>query len=265
MTWVVGYNAILGYAFLVSDIQITVTAQDGTKSYHDCCQKIYPLTEWIAGGFAGSVKIGFEMIAALQLIFSDKPHNTGWCLDEITASWLPEFLREIFEISSDEEKRQGCEIILVSAHPAQNRGDAPWPMTQVATFTSPIFEPKLEKGLRALSIGSGSEYYRESIEKLSDSFNIMQSAMGGIGSYAMTIQHWVSTAFSNNPNLGISSHYQLMSIERGKIVIYNTNYRIFNNDDSIEERITPPVVTSYQALLEHLNDDGIAEISSITC
>jgi hypothetical protein len=122
MTWVVGYNALFGYAFLVSDIQITVTKADGTKNYYDCCQKIYPLTEWIAGGFAGSVRIGFEMIAALQHVLHNKPTDTGWCLDEIAVTWVPELMREIYNISPENEKLQGCEIILVSAHPAQQSG-----------------------------------------------------------------------------------------------------------------------------------------------
>jgi hypothetical protein len=93
----------------------------------------------------------------------------------------------------------------------------------------------------------------------------MQSAMSGIGGYAMTVQHWIKTAFNDNPNPGISSHYQLLSVERGKIAMYNTNFRTFNNDGSIEEHITPPVVTSYQQLILHLNNSGVAEISGVSC
>jgi ATP-dependent protease HslVU (ClpYQ) peptidase subunit len=61
MTWVVGATSVFGYGALYSDIQVTFA--DGTT--RDLVQKTYPITNFIAAGFAGSVQIGVSLLQSL--------------------------------------------------------------------------------------------------------------------------------------------------------------------------------------------------------
>jgi hypothetical protein len=49
------------YSIGISDIRVTL----GDGSEYDCLQKIYPVTNSIAMGFAGSMQIGFMMAGAI--------------------------------------------------------------------------------------------------------------------------------------------------------------------------------------------------------
>ena len=58
MTWVVGAPSVFGYGALYSDVQVTFA--DGNT--RDLVQKAYPLSNFIAAGFAGSVRVGFMLL-----------------------------------------------------------------------------------------------------------------------------------------------------------------------------------------------------------
>lgn len=79
MTWIVGMPTMWGYSIGISDIRVTL-ADD---SEHDCLQKIYPIAQSITLGFAGSVRIGFQMIAAMrQWLHCDRPDHARELLPE---------------------------------------------------------------------------------------------------------------------------------------------------------------------------------------
>jgi len=61
MTWVVGATSMFGYGALYSDVQVTFA--DGTTK--DLIQKAYPITNFIAAGFSGSVRVGFSLLQSL--------------------------------------------------------------------------------------------------------------------------------------------------------------------------------------------------------
>lgn len=64
MTWVLGASSLFGYGVMLSDVQVSV----GEKRF-DILQKAYPLSNYILGGFAGSVQIGFMFLQSLSNIF----------------------------------------------------------------------------------------------------------------------------------------------------------------------------------------------------
>jgi len=72
MTWVLGTNTPFGYAVGLSDIRVTVADQQ-----FDCLQKVYPISRFVAAGFAGSVAIGFEMVSELQRWLGPIPADQG--------------------------------------------------------------------------------------------------------------------------------------------------------------------------------------------
>ena len=57
MTWIVAMATPWNYCFGLSDVRVTLA--DGTE--RDCLQKIYPIANSLAMGFAGSVLIGMSM------------------------------------------------------------------------------------------------------------------------------------------------------------------------------------------------------------
>ena len=78
MTWIVGAAAMAGYAVGISDVRVTFA--DGRES--DCLQKLYPMSRFIAAGFAGSVRIGFAMLDALADLLRDLPGGSAWHPEE---------------------------------------------------------------------------------------------------------------------------------------------------------------------------------------
>lgn len=62
MTWVVAASTLYGYGALFSDVQVTF--KDGHTE--DILQKAHPISNFIAAGFAGSVRIGFMLLQSLH-------------------------------------------------------------------------------------------------------------------------------------------------------------------------------------------------------
>jgi hypothetical protein len=89
VTWVVGASSIFGYGTLYSDVQVTF--RDGTTK--DLVQKAYPLSNFIAAGFSGSVRLGFMLLQSLA-DFTQIPEGSGgklaWDPVVVSRNWAPE-------------------------------------------------------------------------------------------------------------------------------------------------------------------------------
>lgn len=88
MTWVVGVSTIFGYGALYSDIQVTYSGGGST----DVLQKAYPLSNFIAAGFAGSVRIGFMLLQSLSdflRIPDDALSKLAWDPVWVVHNWAP--------------------------------------------------------------------------------------------------------------------------------------------------------------------------------
>src|SRR5215207_8036961 len=97
MTWVVGATNIYGYGALYSDVRVTFA--DGTT--RDLVQKAYPLSNFIAGGFTGSVRIGFNLLQSLAectLLPDDALNTMAWDPVWVATKWSP-IARAVYEAS----------------------------------------------------------------------------------------------------------------------------------------------------------------------
>ena len=78
MTWVIGAASLLGgYGVMVSDTQVTFS--DGRTV--ELVRKSYGVGPSFAGGFAGSVQIGFcllESISRFLVLPAQAPTNSAW-------------------------------------------------------------------------------------------------------------------------------------------------------------------------------------------
>jgi hypothetical protein len=77
MTWVIGRAGPFGRAIGLSDIRVTVPQTGGQHIEIDCLQKIYNIAPGLALGFAGSVKIGLEIVGQLSAALNLEP-NVRW-------------------------------------------------------------------------------------------------------------------------------------------------------------------------------------------
>jgi hypothetical protein len=223
MTWIVGMPTLWGYSFAVSDIRVTL----GDRSERDCLQKIYPISQCIALGFAGSVFIGFKMVEAMKHWLKNDAPDCAWILLETLELW-PEIARDIFAASPPEEQAEHCHLMVLSADPNATNGMGP--VTYAHILRSPDFEPVQIGTHKVAGIGSGNfiDEYKRSLDGLSDdhgqNFSMMQMEAGmpgGMGSnLGLRITNLVK---STNPS-GISSHLHYCWVYLGRTVIKTNDH-----------------------------------------
>lgn len=239
---------MFGQAILVSDTCVTFTSSAGERSYVDCLQKIYPLGKYVIGGFAGSVRIGFNFLEFLRSRFAITPNNEAWSIDVIASTWLPRDLRKVYSYLPDSEKQIGkSSIILAWAHPCRQRGDAPWPWTAIHKFESPDFKPQRADVEEVLSIGVGSAIprYERAIKDACSSETFMKSTMGGLGAQATFLASAISATVEELPVPGISSAFQLGIITRGRYTIADHRQRILGESGSWIDTPFPRTAKNY--------------------
>src|ERR1700680_1663395 len=119
MTWVLGTNTPFGYVVGLSDICVSV---DSTQ--FDCLQKIYPISRFLAAGFAGSVQIGFEIVDELRKWLVPIPEGGAYVPADV-ASKFPHIAQEIFNASPVERQQYGSNIMLLCVDAMPDGGSAP--------------------------------------------------------------------------------------------------------------------------------------------
>lgn len=263
MTWVVGTPTLFGYAILVSDIQVTYTGVDDQKHYFDCLQKIHPVSKSMLGGFAGSVKIGFRMLAQLQYESAKVPPDTDWVLDIIANTWWPRLARRIFERSEAGERQLESQIILAAAHPSNNMGDAPYPHTHIYSFSSPDFEPRKAIYRQVLSIGSPDKRYVEALDRLVSDFAFMQAAMAGEFGQGSMLAHALKREIAKAPLAGISSLFQVGTVSRAKFSINNFIETKVSADGETEEDKFPLLASNYDEFVKICQSNGFRAEASL--
>lgn len=258
MTWIVGTNSLFGHAILVSDIRVTIYTNSGEQVLIDCLQKVYPLGQFVIGGFAGSVKIGFKMLARLQREFSAVDRSEAWILDIVANTWWPRLAKRIFHSFPKEEKKLGSKILLASAHPTKNRGDAPWAWTDVYSFSSPNFAPNKAGQNEIVSIGSGTDVstYMNAVKEARDSFTYHEVFLGGESVQGRFVASIVEKTVKENPISGVSYLFQVAIVNRGKFSIMNHEYDIIKPGGQKTEIRFPPIALNYEQLIQLVRNKG---------
>jgi hypothetical protein len=140
MTWIIGAAAALGYAVGISDTCVTLA----DRSERDCLQKIYPISRFIAAGFAGSVRIGFGMVNALVEHLQDLPESAAWFPDDV-ADDLGDLARQVFRDSGATEQAFRSHLMLLGAHPTEDVGIPGYARCFVHILKSPDFTPQMAR------------------------------------------------------------------------------------------------------------------------
>ena len=260
MTWVIGRSGPFGHAIGISDIRITL--QDGSE--HDCLQKIYKVAPQLVLGFAGAVAIGLEVVA--QLTKSLLPHEDygGWDPHYI-AEGLPTRIRTLFGTFSANERSRGCELMLLSAHPTENDGAAPWARCYVYRFYAPNFEPIEAAQTEIVSIGSGTDVkpYREALDNLSknaDVYKLEELFPGGSGFALMSS---LTSLLLRSPTTGISKHLHICLVGRTKVSLGTNNPYI--SDTQGTDKAMPKVARSMDEVRKLLHDTSSSVLELAVC
>jgi hypothetical protein len=275
---------MFGYGFGISDIRVTL----GDGSEVDCLQKIYPVARWVAGGFSGSVKIGFALIDSLSRWGNAIEEPYAMVPPVLVREW-PASARKVFEHFPESEREATANVLLISTDPEEDNGNPNWPRSYVHVFRSPDFEPEEVKVHQMGSIGVGSVYKecRSVIDEFSQSlerrmFHI-EAGIGSQGGMGTSIGHDLTTLLMQNQPQGISSHLNYCWVYRGQIII-EPNNRIMNGRwtisplghtqdqfedrrESLDEGATafrmPQVATTWNELTQILRDMGLNCISAV--
>ena len=248
MTWIIGSAALYGSSILVSDICVTFKYTDGTERYIDCLQKIYPLGSSAICGFSGSVNIGFNILGALQDEFSNVHPDAAVDMSVAANTWLPRVVRRQFREALEHEKKLTSSVILASAHPTKNRGNAPWPTTYIHVLASPDFVPQEAEVSAVVAIGRGASVsdYMDGLRALSSDVGFLRASMNSQGQNASQLAHAVSMKIENSPIPGVSRFFQAGVVVRGNHAIWDQEYRIHQADGRAVDRTFPRIARGRQ-------------------
>lgn len=251
MTWVIGASSIFGTGALISDTRVRFS--DGTTA--ELLQKAYPVGNYVAAGFAGSVRIGFELIQSLQTGLT-VPEGTGphaWDLRLVAPHWRA-IARHIFREAAAEERSLGSQVLLVGPSPTENMGVPEFPRMEIVRAVSPDFVPRFSKpGLVIRHIGSGgsvSDYKRAIRPLFRLSSGIHRAHIAGIHEWARQLAFSITITVRDYPNHGISEHFHVVAVRLGDMAVFTNDMTTYPKDDPPQVLKMPPVARSWPEFLE---------------
>jgi hypothetical protein len=212
-----------GYSFAVSDIRVTL--EDGSE--RDCLQKIYPVAQSIALGFAGSVCIGFKMVEVMKEWLHNDATDCAWFPLETIELW-PDIARDIFAAAPPQEQAGHSHLIMLSADPKATNGMGP--ATYAHILRSPDFKPVQIVTHKVAGIGSGNfiDEYKKSLDELSENheqnFSMMQMEANNPGGMGTNLGFRITHLIRRTNPSGISSHLHYCWVYLGRTVVKTNDH-----------------------------------------
>jgi hypothetical protein len=263
MTWVCAASTIYGYGALYSDVQVTF--RDGRTA--DLVQKAYPLSNFVAAGFAGSVRIGFMLLQSLDeaMRLPSKILEThAWEPKWVSGNWAP-IARSIFDSAPQQEKAYGAHVLMIGVSPTETCGLGP--KVYFTRFASPDFRPCImSRAIKVCSIGTGArikEYHRTLKPLFRLTSGILNGEVMNEGGWARTLGFLISRRLADFPHAGVSRHLHVLIIRRGNILVENSDENIYPPDGSCIEIRMPQIARSYEEFLklaEAVGHDAVGAI-----
>jgi hypothetical protein len=230
MTWIVGTPTPFGHAVALSDIKVTL----GDNSECDCLQKIYPVGRFLALGFAGSVQIGFDMVACLSRLLYHPNASLAW-EPQAVAGWWPQHARGIFGSAAKEEQDSDSQLMLLGVHPTEHLGNPEWPKASVHRFSAPDFEPVAAACREVVCIGLGTEVgeYAALLSSLSGSLDVLKFEM--VGGVALGLEAILTKTLQRWPRPGVSRHLHVCQVWRGGISLKTNDHDAYDRQGRVTE------------------------------
>ena len=241
---------------MYSDTQVTF----GDGSTRDILQKTFPLGDFIAGGFAGSVLIGFNLLQSLY-DFLEMPNHAGnqtaWDPVWVSHNWAP-IAKSVFDSAPTNEKIAGSRFLMVGASPDEPCGLGS--KIYFTRFADPDFSPKImSRPIKFCSIGSGAGVleYKHAIKPLFRlSSGILNAEIGQPNGWARQLGFSISRALFDYPHSGISKHIHIVIIRRGGLFVETNDENIYPKDSPRIEVCMPQVAECYEDFLALAKTQG---------
>jgi hypothetical protein len=265
MTWVIGASSIFGAGVLISDV--CVTFAHGER--RDILQKAYPLGPDIAGGFSGSVLIGFRLLTNLSHSLNTPPVPEGMCWDPITVAkqWSPH-ARSIFQRAPYADRKLGASLLLVGVSPHHESATLGGSRAYIIRMKSPDFDPGVRAGpLAVVHIGSGSrivELKRVVRRTVRWESSMIQAEVGGLGAWSSALSRSLGHVLERRPSPGVSAHLNFVHCQNGQFLEGNNDYVTRDDEGRIQEFTMPSLAKGYaqfQAMSEAAALDGQAALA----
>jgi hypothetical protein len=244
MTWVVGIPTMFGYGTAISDVRVTFNL-GGRCVERDMLQKVHPVGQFIVGGFAGSVELGFRLLQDLQefLQLPAGSENQAWHPNWVAENWSPE-AHALFASAQPEQQSLGAEILLVGVSPDEDVGIPGYARAYVAKMSFPSFAPLItQSGGPSQHIGSGSiaAQCQARLDELSPGYHpLMQSEVGADpqgGAFGLLMMHSFARELFMSPLPGVSHHLLGFVVRRGQIGWANTDHKAIDETGAVEIRM----------------------------
>lgn len=251
---------MFGYSFAMADIQATVEYDNGKKEYFDVVKKLFPVGRFVVAGFSGSIETGYLLINDLKKWAVLSQSNTAWIPDCLVMKWHRR-ARYIFSKLPKRKTKYGISLLLVSVYPQSDNGVPGEAKTYGCIMESPTFKPKMIMVGKLGSIGSGNniEEYISAIKNINkDIYNpLMQFEVKNPGGYGRALGISLSLDVKNNPSLGISSHFFMAEVRRGKILLGNNDHIAFDKNGSEKKIVMPKVANSWDEFVKIMKGKGV--------
>lgn len=254
MTLVIGITTgFLGGAIL-SDTRVTFPC-GGSR---EMLRKAYPVGNFVAAGFAGSVTIGFALIRNLtmNLQLPIGAETDVWEPFSVARAWAP-LAKAIFDAAPSNEQQLGSRV-LIAAHDPKGSG------VRLIRFASPDFSPKfLRQGLRTCSIGSGAgdrrymRVVRPHADIRSSPASLLQAGVAAwTGALADSVGHEAAT----HPRDDVGHHFHVLTVEQHGFTLHASGRQSFVDwqDEPIDLDPMPVVATSFTDFCELARAEGLS-------
>lgn len=243
---------MFGYGVVVSDIAVTL----GDGSQRDVLRKAYPVGRFIVAGFAGSARIGFDLLADLQRFLKmtedEKREPRAWQPASVAHEWSAR-ARNIFLRQPEEEKQHGAAVLMVGIQVKENFLGGGFPV--VSVLESPDFKPVIEQGAdNVMSIGSGTNQKEamESLRRTVASFDLMQAEVNNPGGFGKMIAFGMTRDLFLGAPPGVSRHMHVTIVRLGKFSFAKNDMSMYPPDGDPVELRMPEVGNNYREMLELL-------------
>jgi len=226
------------------------------------CRRCIPWDRWVAGGFAGSVQLGFLLLEDLSRGLARIHPGHAVAPVPLALKWHRR-ARRFFRHADPRLQDPGCQILLAGVSPRQNNGDSPWALSHAIAMRSPDFTPEFARFDRCVSIGSGASFepYKPALE---DTFALAQMEVGMPGGSGIMLLTRVWATLEQHPLVGVSRHAHLMMVERGAIKIHTSDRTEVRADGTEILHRMPPVARSWPEFVAAVTGQGLP-IAAASC
>jgi hypothetical protein len=262
MTWVVASPTAFGYAIGLSDVQVT-WGKGENAIRHDCLQKVYEVAPFIAAGFSGPVRLGFQVLQDLaQFLLSPMPQpGESWMPRWVAFKWYRR-VRRIYNHSPPAEQGLGLSVMLIGVRPWDCSGCITGGRPDVIELSATRrFQPECIPLGDVASIGCGNniQLYQDELKAItSNPLPLMQAEVGCPAGFGRAVTSSLARVLRGNPERGISQNVHRIVVWRDRVEIGPLELTKMAADGATTQYKMPPVANGWTEFRRFAEKAGVS-------